>query len=172
MASQPLTSDGNLQTATYLDAVTKAQDYIRQGRATDNQAMKVSKDKLWEIRQKDADFNYDVAMKNRQILGDLIDNIANVENAHDAKEFTNNDVLWQEMMYPLKQKVNKREALEERFTLSDIHNAVANNPNGYGADLSEDELAAWNLVQSGDKTYSQLDKDQQAAFMKAQRKVS
>ena len=33
-------------------------------------------------------------MKNRQIIGDYIDNIANVENAHDAKEFTNNDVLW------------------------------------------------------------------------------
>ena len=33
-------------------------------------------------------------MKNRQSIDDLIDNIANVENAHDAKEFTNNDVLW------------------------------------------------------------------------------
>jgi hypothetical protein len=33
-------------------------------------------------------------MKNRQSIGDLIDNIANVENARDAKNYTNNDVLW------------------------------------------------------------------------------
>ena len=33
-------------------------------------------------------------MGNRQSIGNLIDNIANIKNAHDAKEFTNNDVLW------------------------------------------------------------------------------
>jgi hypothetical protein len=172
MASQPMTSDGALQTAAYMDTATKAQDYIRQGRAADNQALRKSKDELWKIRQDDAAFNYDVAMKNRQTLGDLIDNIANVQNAHDAKEFTNNDVLWQEMMFPLKQEANKRKALEEKFALSDIHNAVAASPNDYEAGLEEAELEAWNLVQSGDKTYSQLDKDQQALFLKAQRKVS
>jgi hypothetical protein len=172
MASQPITSDGAMQTAAYMDTAAKAQDYIRQGRATHNQALRKSKDELWKIRQDDAAFNYDVAMKNRQTLGDLVENIANVQNAHDAKEFTNNDVLWQEMMVPLKQKANRREALTEQFERSDIHNAVTMSPNEYGADLSEDELAAWNLVQSGDKTYSQLGKEEQAAFLKAQRKIS
>jgi hypothetical protein len=175
MASQPMTSDGALQTAAYLDSATKAQDYIRQGRVADNQAMRKSKDELWEIRQKDADFNYDVAMKNRQSIGDLIENIANVENARDAKNYTNNDVLFQELMMPMKQEANKRKTLSEQFARSDIHNAVSANPNDYGAQLTDDELKAWNLVQSGEKTYSQLDDVQKglgAAFMKAQRKVS
>lgn len=172
MASQPITSDGALQTAAYLDSATKAQDYIRQGRAADNQALRKSKDELWKLRYDDDAFNYDVAMKNRASIGDLIENIANVENARDAKNYTNNDVLFQELMMPVKQEANKRKALEEKFAMSDIHNAVANDPNSYGAELEDDELEAWNLVQSGDKTYSKLDSAQQQAFMKAQRKIS
>jgi hypothetical protein len=35
---------------------------------------------------------------------------------------------------------------------------VYNSPNDYEAGLDDTELTAWNLVQSGDKTYSQLDK--------------
>ena len=178
MASQPLTSDGNIQTSTYLDSATKALDYIRQGRVANNQALKKSKDEIWKLGYDNDAFNYDVAMKNRQSIGDLIENIANVENARDAKNYTNNDVLWQEMMYGVKQKANKREALTEQFARSDIHNAVATDPNKYAdvtSRLTYDELKAWNLVQSGDKTYSQLDDVQPglgAAFMKAQRKVS
>ena len=172
MASQPLTSDGALQTAAYLDSTNKALDYIRQGRATHNQALKKSKDEIWKLRYDDDAYNHDVAMKNRQSIGDLIENIANVENARDAKNYTNNDVLFQELMMPVKQEANKRKALEEKFAMSDIHNAVANDPNSYGAELEDDELEAWNLVQSGDKTYSQLESAQQQAFMKAQRKIS
>ena len=172
MASQPLTSDGALQTSAYLDTANKAQDYIRQGRVANNQALKKNKDEIWKLIYDDDAFNYNVAMKNRQSIGDLIDNIANVENARDAKNYTNNDVLWQEMMYDIKQKANKREALGEQFARSDIHNAVYEEPNKYGAQLSDDELKAWNLVQSGEKTPSQLDDVQSAAFMKARYKVS
>ncbi len=175
MASQPITSDGALQTAAYLDSATKAQDYIRQGRATNNQALKKSKDEIWKLRYDDDAYNHDVAMKNRQSIGDLIENIANVENARDAKNYTNNDVLFQELMYGVKQKANKREALTEQFARSDIHNAVAADPNQFadaGNKLTTDELDAWTLVQSGDKTYSQLESAKQQAFMRAQRKVS
>ena len=76
---------------------------------------------------------------------------------------------------PMKQEANKRKTLSEQFARSDIHNAVSANPNDYGAQLTDDELKAWNLVQSGEKTYSQLDgveKGLGAAFLKAQRKVS
>lgn len=175
MASQPLTSDGALQTSAYLDTANKAQDYIRQGRVANNQALKKSKDEIWKLMYDDNTFNYNVAMKNRQSIGDLIDNIVSVENARDAKNYTNNDILWQEMMYNIKQKANKREALSEQFARSDIHNAIYEEPNKYGAQLNDDELKAWNLVQSGEKTPSQLDDVQSglyAIFMKAQRKVS
>ena len=179
MASQPITSDGALQTSAYLDSAVKAQDYIRQGRAADNQAMKKSKDELWKLRYDDDAFNYDVAMKNRASIGDLIENIANVENARDAKNYTNNDVLFQELMYSVKQKANKREALTEQFARSDIHNAVAADPESYGVTLSPDEEEAWKLIQSGEKQYSELGGDNaedkkrlQKAYMQAQRKIS
>lgn len=183
MASQPMTSDGALQTATYMDSTNKAQDYITQGRAVNNQALRKSKEELWKLRKDDTDFNYDVAMKNRQILGDLGDNIANIQNAHDAKEFTNNDVLWQEMMYGVKQKANKREAMEEQFALSDIKNDVKYNLGDYakqnGIPLSKDEEEAWQAIISGDKTYSELGGDDkeakarlQKAYMNASRKAA
>ena len=122
-------------------------------------------------------------MKNRASIGDLTDNIANVENAHDAKEFTNNDVLWQEMMYPIKQRANKIEALEEQYALSDIKNDVKYNLSDYarqnGTPLSKDEEEAWQAIVSGDKTYSELGGDDeevkarlQKAYMNAFRKAS
>ena len=127
--------------------------------------------------------HYDRAMKNRQIIGDLDDNIANVKNAHDAKEFTNNDVLWQEMMYPIKQKANKIEALEEEYALSDIKNDVKYNLSDYakqsGTPLSNDEEEAWQAIVSGDKTYSELGGNDegakarlQKAYMSAARKAA
>lgn len=174
LASQPLTSDGALQTSAYTDSAIKALDYIRQGNAAHNQALKKSKDEIWKLRYDNDAFNYDVAMKNRASIGDLIDNIANVENAHDAKEFTNNDVLWQEIMYPIKQKANKIEALEEEYALSDIKNDVKYNLSDYarqsGTSLSKDEEEAWQAIISGDKTYSELggdDKEAKARLQKA-----
>lgn len=174
LASQPLTSDGALQTSAYTDSAIKALDYIRQGNAAHNQALKKSKDEIWKLRYDDDAFNYDVAMKNRQSIDDLIENIANVENAHDAKEFTNNDVLWQEMMYPIKQRANKIEALEEEYALSDIKNDVKYNLSDYakqsGTPLSKDEEEAWQAIVSGDKTYSELggnDEEVKARLQKA-----
>ena len=183
LASQPLTSDGALQTSAYTDSAIKALDYIRQGNAAHNQALKKSKDEIWKLRYDDDAFNYNVAMKNRASIGDLIDNIANVENAHDAKEFTNNDVLWQEMMYPIKQRANKIEALEEQYALSDIKNDVKYNLGDYarqnGTPLSKDEEEAWQAIVSGDKTYSELGGDDeevkarlQKAYINASRKAA
>ena len=78
MASQPMTSDGAIQNAAYMDSINKAQDYIIQGRTINNQALRKKADEIWKLRYDDDAFNYDVAMKNRQILGDLGDNIANI----------------------------------------------------------------------------------------------
>ena len=183
MASQPMTSDGAIQNAAYMDSINKAQDYIIQGHTINNQALRKKADEIWKLRYDDDAFNYDVAMKNRQILGDLGDNIANIQNAHDAKEFINNDVLWQEMMSGIKQKANKREAMEEQFALSDIKNDVKYNLSDYakqnGAPLSKDEEEAWQAIVSGDKTYSELGGDDkeatarlQKAYMSAARKAA
>ena len=183
MASQPMTSDGAIQNAAYMDSINKAQDYIIQGRTINNQALRKKADEIWKLRYDDDAFNYNVAMGNRQILGDLGDNIANIQNAHDAKEFINNDVLWQEMMSGIKQKANKREAMEEQFALSDIKNDVKYNLSDYakqsGTPLSKDEEEAWQAIVSGDKTYSELGGDDkeatarlQKAYMSAARKAA
>lgn len=183
LASQPLISDGNIQTSAYTDSVIKALDYIQQNNAINNQALKKSKDEIWKLKYDDKKFNYDRAMNNRESIGNLIDNIANIESAHDAKAFTNNDVLWQEMMSGVKQKANKREAMEEQFALSDIKNDVKYNLSDYakqnGIPLSKDEEEAWLAIVSGDKTYSELGGDNkeakarlQKAYINAARKAS
>ena len=174
LASQPLISDGNTQTSAYTDSVIKALDYIRQNNAINNQAFKKSKDEIWKLRYDEGNANYDRAMKNRQIIGDYIDNIANAENVHDAKEFANNDVLNKELLTPIKQKANKREAMEKYYALLDIENDVKYNLSEYakqsGKPLSKDEEEAWQAVISGDKTYSELggeDKEAQKRLQKA-----
>ena len=71
------------------------------------------------------------------------------------------------MMSGIKQKANKREAMEEQFALSDIKNDVKYNLGDYakqdGIPLSTDEEEAWQAVISGDKTYSELGGDDKEA---------
>jgi hypothetical protein len=178
IASQPLTSDGALHTAAYTDSVSKAQDYIIQGRSVNNEALRKSAEELWQLRKEDDDFNYNVAMRNRQSIGDLIDNIANIENAGDSRKYTNNSVLFDEIMQPVKQEANRKKDLEERLAMSDIHNDVRYNLNKY-THLTADEEEAWNAVLSGDKRFSELGgsdveakKRLQRAYLNADRKAS
>lgn len=174
VASQPLTSDGNLQSSVYTDAIMKALDFVRQGNSEYNESLRESGDTIWNLRYNESNTNYDIAMKNRAAIGDLIDNIANAENANNAKKFANNDVLYKELMIPIKQKANKREALEEQFALSDIKNDVKYNLGDYamqiGMPLSNDEKEAWQAIISGSMTYSELggsDKVAKARLQKA-----
>jgi len=111
-------------------------------------------------------------MKNRASIDDNKENKINIDNALDAKNWANFETFWQEQMQKVKQKENKREALEEKFALSDIHNAVAYDPNNYNAGLSDDELNVWNNVLYGDKKYSDLSSNEQTLYAMAQRKIS
>ena len=160
VASQPLTSDGNLQSSVYTDAIMKALDFVRQGNNEYNESLRESGDTIWNLRYDESNANYDHAMRNKAAIGDLIDNIANAENANNAKKFANNDVLYKEFMVPIKQKANKREALEERFALSGIKTDIRYNLSDYakqiGMPLSKDEEEAWQAIISGSTTYSGL----------------
>ena len=160
VASQPLTSDGNLQSSVYTDAIMKALDFVRQGNNEYNESLRESGDVIWNLRYDESNANYDHAMKNKAAIGDLIDNIANAENVNNAKKFANNSVLYEELMVPIKQKANKREALEEQFALSDIKNDIKYNLGDYakqiGMPLSKDEEEAWQAIISGSTTYSGL----------------
>ena len=160
IASQPLTSDGNLQSSVYTDAIMKALDFVRQGNNEYNESLRESEDTIWDLRYDESNANYDHTMKNKASIGDLIDNIANAENANNAKKFANNTVLYEEFMTPIKQKANKREALEEQFALSNIKKDVKYNLSDYakqiGMPLSKDEEEAWQAIISGSTTYSEL----------------
>ena len=160
IASQPLTSDGNLQSSVYTDAIMKALDFVRQGNNEYNESLRESGDTIWNLRYDESNANYDHAMRNKAAIGDLIDKITNAENANNAKKFANNTVLYEEFMTPIKQKANKREALEEQFALSDIKNDVKYSLSDYakqiGMPLSKDEEEAWQAIISGSTTYSGL----------------
>lgn len=173
VASQPLTSDGNLQSSVYTDAIMKALDFVRQGNNEYNESLRESGDTIWNLRYDESNANYDHAMRNKAAIGDLIDNIANAENANNAKKFANNTVLYEEFMTPIKQKANKREALEEQFALSDIKNDVKYSLSDYakqiGTPLSKDEEEAWQAIISGSMTYSELGGNDKAAKARLQK---
>ena len=138
----------------------KVLDFVRQGNNEYNESLRESGDTIWNLRYDESNANYDHAMKNKAAIGDLIDNIANAENANNAKKFANNTVLYEEFMTPIKQKAIKREALEEQFALSDIKNDVKYSLSDYakqiGMPLSNDEKEAWQAIISGSTTYSEL----------------
>ena len=85
--------------------------------------------------------------REKQLEADKTKNV--FEQAYLSKKSTIWDVLGQQLEYDAKVKQKEDKALEDNFAKSDIHNAISYAPNDYGANLTPEELAAWNKVLSG-----------------------
>lgn len=149
LASRPLTSDGSLQTATQLQAEVQGQEARTAGKEKSNQVQRQYDELAWQQEKENAANRHETAMFNRkeQWKADQIKN--GQELAYLAKKFNIWDVLGQQLEYDDKKKQKENQALADSFAKSDIHNAISYAPNDYGANLTPDELAAWNKVLSG-----------------------
>lgn len=102
LASQPLTSDGNLQTAAQLDAVAKGNEAITQGRQQSNQRLREMAEKAWEQEVVNHTNRHNTAMENRQSIYDTANENKDLEAAYLNQKFTVWDALAQEKEFKAK----------------------------------------------------------------------
>ena len=88
MASKPLTSDGALQQQMMLDAAIKGNEYIAQGNAADEAAIKTARQTAEATRAANAQNRQAVAMANRQAMMMSQQNKTNILNQRDSANYS------------------------------------------------------------------------------------
>ncbi len=170
LASKPLTSDGNLQSAMQLQAEVQGQQARTAGKEKSNQVQRQYDELAWQQEKENAANRHETAMFNRAQLWNTDKTKSAFEQAYLSKKHNIWDVFGQQLEFDARTKLNETKALRDRFAQSDIHNAVSNSPNEFGANLTPEELTAWNKVLTGTKPSSlgtEFD-----AYVRAMKKVS
>lgn len=171
LASTPLTSDGSLQTATQLQAEVQGQEARTAGREKSNQVQRQYDEAAWQQEKENASNRHETAMYNRAQQWAAGQDKSKMEQAYTAQKFNIWDTLGQQFEYEARQKQLENKNLTDNFARSDIHDAVTYDPKNAGADLTPDELAAWNKVLAGTKP-SSLEPEESNIYIRAAQKVS
>ena len=171
LASRHMTSDGNLQTASQLQAETEGQKARVAGKERSNQVQRQYDELAWQQEKENAANRHETAMFNRLQQWNAKRTKDALEQAYLSKKHNIWDTLMQQMEFEARQKREETKALSDSFARQDIHNAVTYSPNEFGANLSNEEMSVWQKVVSGTNP-SSLSVDERRLLSQAQKKIS
>lgn len=172
LSSKSLTSDANLHQAVQLDAASKAQGFINQGNMLSDEALKKSMELNHQIENENALARHNTAMENNMSFAETAKNKNAHEMAYRATRHNIYDTFLQQMEYETRQKLSKNEALSDSLTQQDISDMLDYDLGSVatqnGMTLSDDSLAAWKKVRSGEVQYTDLTDAEKQAFLEAE----
>lgn len=147
-ASHPITSDGNLQSMLQLEAVTKGNEAITQGRQVSNQRLREMQEQAWQQEVANHTSRHNTAMQNRQSIYNTANENRALEAAYLNQKFTVWDALAQEKEFKDKSDYEQMRARADQFAQGDINNAIkyglSNYASRYG--LTPEDVSLWNKV--------------------------
>lgn len=148
LASQPMTSDGSLQTAAQLDAVAKGNEAITQGRQQSNQRLRDMAEKAWEQEVVNHTNRHNTAMQNRESIYNTANENKALEATYLNQKFTVWDALAQEKEFKAKSDYEQIRARADQFAQGDINNAIKYGLSNYAAKygLTPEDVSLWNKV--------------------------
>lgn len=157
LASQPMTSDGSLQTAAQLDAVAKGNEAITQGRQQSNQRLRDMAEKAWEQEVVNHTNRHNTAMQNRESIYNTANENKALEAAYLNQKFTVWDALAQEKEFKAKSDYEQMRARADQFAQGDINNAIKYGLSNYAAKygLTPEDVSLWNKVLSATRQIQQ-----------------
>ena len=162
-AANPITSDGDTQTALGLEAVGKANDAITQGRQTSNQRLRTMAEQAWTQEVANHTSRHKTAMTNRESIYDTKNANNSLEAAYDNQKFTIWDTLAQEKEYKEKSDYEQLRAKYDQFAQQDINNSIKYgmlglNYKAYG--MTDADAKLWDSVyNTGTETLENIQKD-------------
>lgn len=170
----PITSDASQYQAAVLEAIDKGNQFINQGKAISNDQLEKSSELSLQQNKENLKSRYDTAIANSIEASKTAANKARAKMAYLAKKHNIKDTVWSQFEYDDKIKQSERKAYEDNFVKKDIENTIKydleNQAKEYGLTLTPEQLAVWDEVASGSKTYSTLDSDEgRKNWLEAQR---
>lgn len=173
-ASKPLTSDGNAQMAAQLEAAAKGQEFINQGKAQSNQALRTSQEQAWQQEKENAQNRHNVAMQNRLAMRQTEANKNKYDQAYLNKQHEIWDTYLKELQFNAESKRKENKALEDNLAKSDISNMVTSDLATLAPDLDPRAVKLYQDVRNGVTTVSKISENEAdyQLFMNAAKEAS
>ena len=172
MASKPISSDANIQQAMQLEAELKGQEAINAGQAQSNQVQRQYDELAWQQEKENAANRHEKAMFNRDQLQNTDKTKNAFEQARLYKKATNWDVFGKQIEFDARNRQQENKQKVDTFAAIDIKNAVAGDPNQFGAGLTDDELVLWDKLQLGVSPSTGFNDDERRKLSLIQQKIS
>lgn len=165
-ASHPITSDGNLQSMLQLEAASKGNEAITQGRQLSNQRSREMQEQAWQQELVNHTSRHDVAMKNRESLYNTTNYNKQIDATNINANYTVEDARAQEAILPYKQdreiaraeQKSQRDRLAMRQIDDSLRLGLGKYASSYG--LNPDDVQLWEDVYvNGSKTLDDIKKN-------------
>lgn len=165
-ASHPITSDGNLQSMLQLEAASKGNEAITQGRQVSNQRSREMQEQAWQQELVNHTSRHDVAMKNRESLYNTINYNKQIDATNINANYTVQDARAQEAILPYKQDQEiyraEQKSQRDRLAMRQIDDSLRLGLGKYASsyNLSPDDVQLWEDVYvNGSKTLDDIKKN-------------
>lgn len=170
-AKTALTSDGAQQLAFTAQSHTNAANAMTALMQKDNEMYRKTQDEDWTQRKENHANEHLTAAQNRLSGLQAEQNKEDIRHALATQRNNDRDLFLQSWEYDYKTKQADKKALQEAATQSRLQAAVQNDPNKYGAGLSQQELNVYNKALGGISP-SSMTADEQATLYQANKKVA
>lgn len=165
-ASHPITSDGNLQSMLQLEAVSKGNEAITQGRQVSNQRSREMQEQAQQQELVNHTSRHDVAMKNRESLYNTTNYNKQIDATNINANYTVEDARAQEAILPYKQDREiaraEQKSWKDRLAMRQIDDSLRLDLGKYASyyGLNPDDVQLWEDVYvNGSKTLDDIKKN-------------
>lgn len=162
LASEPITSDANIQSQMQLDAAIKGNEATTAGRQQSNQRLRDMSEQAWQQEVINHTNRHNTAMDNRQSIYNTANENKALEASYLNQKFTIWDTLAQQMEYKDRTDQELKKARADAMTQSDINNSIKYGLHNYIGQygLTKDDVSLWNQVYTdGTLTLDEVSKD-------------
>lgn len=162
LASEPITSDANIQSQMQLDAAIKGNEATTAGRQQSNQRLRDMSEQAWQQEVINHTNRHNTAMDNRQSIYNTANENKALEASYLNQKFTIWDTLAQQMEYKDRTDQELKKARADAMAQSDINNSIKYGLHNYIGQygLTKDDVSLWNQVYTdGTLTLDEVSKD-------------
>lgn len=148
--SRPLTSDGQLQTASWLEGIIKGQYFINQGNKIDNATIRETQEKAYTSAEKNALNANTILNANLKELNRNWHNLKTLDQAALSQKTSNISTYWSKLNDAAAKRFNALDLATKKADLQDAMAAAIANPQAFGLKFTGEERRIMGKVLSGE----------------------
>lgn len=168
MAAQPVTADGQVQTAAQFSAHDKSLDYIDEGNVKHDNAARESRELAWQQGGLNQESRHTTAEKNKGNIFQKRENVRQAEAVKARADYESLNNLLGEYETEFNTQRDKNKAYIDQVNQASLQNDIASNMAKYGITANATEQQLINDVYTGTRSISDLTADEYKTYARLQ----